>query len=141
MLRHVHLCGVLVFILGFTGSAWGQNFSDVVVFGDSLSDSGNAGSLLPLPPGSSFTTNPDPVWAEIVAETFGASGGNDLAGGPNYAFAGACVNPATPCDIRRQSPTVTEQITKVLLQIGRSSRSECALCHLGRRERRQPTPC
>ena len=111
MLRHVHLFGVLLFILGFTGSAWGQNFSDVVVFGDSLSDSGNAASLQPLPPGSSFTTNPDLVWSEIVAETFGASGGNDLAGGPNYAFAGACVNPATPCDID-QSPTVTEQITK-----------------------------
>ena len=32
MLRHVRLFGVLVFILGFTGSAWGQNFSNVVVF-------------------------------------------------------------------------------------------------------------
>ena len=110
MLRHVPLFGVLVFILGFTGSAWGQNFSDVVVFGDSLSDSGNAGSLRPLPPGSSFTTNPDPVWSEIVAETFGASGMNDLAGGSNYAFAGACMNPATPCTV--PSTPVTEQITK-----------------------------
>ena len=114
MLRHVRLFGVLVFILGFTGSAWGQNFSDVVVFGDSLSDSGNAGSLYALPPGSSFTTNPDPVWSEIVAETFGASGMNDLAGGPNYAFAGACVNPATPCFVK-QSP-VTEQIAKYFLK-------------------------
>ena len=111
MLRRVRLFGVLVFILGFTGSAWGQNFSDVVVFGDSLSDSGNFGSLQPLPPGSSFTTNPDPVWSEIVAQDFGASGRNDLAGGPNYAFAGACMNPATPCDAD-QSPTVTEQIAK-----------------------------
>ena len=84
MLRHVRLFGVLVFIFGFTGSAWGQNFSDVVVFGDSLSDSGNVGR---------FTTNPDPVWSEIVAEIFGASGMNSRAGGPNYAFAGACVNP------------------------------------------------
>ncbi len=111
MLRHLRLFGVFVFIIGFTCSAWGQNFSDVVVFGDSLSDSGNAGSLQPLPPGSSFTTNPDPVWAEIVAETFGASGENDLADGSNYAFAGACMNPATPCNFD-QSPTVTEQIAK-----------------------------
>ena len=110
MLRHVQLFGVLVFVLGFTGSAWSQNFSDVVVFGDSLSDSGNAGSLGPLPPGSSFTTNPDPVWSEIVAETFGASGENDLAGGLNYAFAGACVNPATPCE--QGLSTVTGQIEK-----------------------------
>ncbi len=109
MFHHVRLFGVLVFILGFTGSAWGQNFSDVVVFGDSLSDSGNVGSLQPLPAGTSFTTNPDPVWSEIVAENFGASGMNSLAGGSNYAFAGACVNPATPC-VQDMAPTVVEQI-------------------------------
>ena len=68
MLRHVCLFGVLVFILGFTGNAWGQNFSNVVVFGDSLSDSGNAASLQGLPAGTSFTTNPDQVWSEIVAQ-------------------------------------------------------------------------
>ena len=113
MLRHVRLFGVLVFIIGFTGSAWGQNFS--VVFGDSLSDSGNAGSLQPLPPGTSFTTNPDPVWSEIVAENFGASGMNSLAGGPNYAFGGACVNPATPCTFD-VAPTVTEQIEQYFLK-------------------------
>ncbi len=123
MLRHVHLFGVLVFIIGLTGSAWGQNFSDVVVFGDSLSDSGNAGSqtILPplrrLPPGSSFTTNPDPVWSEIVAETFGASGRYFLHenSGPNYAFAGACMNPATPCE-QNSVPTVTEQIEQYFLK-------------------------
>ena len=117
MFRHVHLFGVLVFILGFTGNAWGQNFSDVVVFGDSLSDSGNFGSLQPLPPGSSFTTNPDPVWSEIVAQDFGASGRNDLAGGPNYAFAGACVNPATPCN-DRFPPRVTKQIEQYFFKSG-----------------------
>ena len=117
MLRHVRLFGVLVFILGFTGSAWGQNFSDVVVFGDSLSDSGNAGDLLPLPPGSSLTTNPDPVWAEIVAETFGVSGLNDLAGGSNYAFAGACMNPDTPC-IDARATNVTAQIAKYFMKSG-----------------------
>ena len=45
-----------------------QDYSAIVVFGDSLSDSGNAARALtelgvPVPPGSSFTTNPDPVWA------------------------------------------------------------------------------
>ncbi len=114
MFRQVHLFGVLVFILGFTGSAWGQNFSNVVVFGDSLSDSGNVGR---------FTTNPDPVWSEIVAETFGASGMNSLAGGPNYAFAGACVNPATPCDTDElpppmRPPRVTQQIDEYLSSRG-----------------------
>lgn len=115
MFRHVRLFGILVVIFGFTGSAWGQNFSDVVVFGDSLSDSGNAASLQPLPPGTSFTTNPDPVWSEIVAETFNASGMNSLASGSIYAFAGACMNPATPCD-QDLAPTVTEQIGQYFLK-------------------------
>ncbi len=122
MLRHFHLLLVIVFVLtlGFAGSASAQSFSDVVVFGDSLSDSGNAALANGLPAGNSFTTNPDPVWAEIVAEAFGASGSNSLAGGPNYAFAGACVNPATPCtqDI---VPTVTEQIDSHLSARGGSA--------------------
>ena len=100
---------VFVLTLGFAGSAPAQSFSDFVVFGDSLSDSGNAAQANGLPAGNSFTTNPDPVWAEIVAGAFGASGRNSLAGGPNYAFAGACMNPATPCEVD-DAPTVTEQI-------------------------------
>ena len=116
MLRHVRLFGVLVFILGFTGNAWGQNFSDVVVFGDSLSDSGNVGR---------FTTNPDPVWSEIVAQTFGASGMNSLAGGPNYAFAGACVNPDQNAYCKSDEifpvPRVPQQIALYLSQSGGSA--------------------
>ena len=123
MPHHLRLLGVIVLViaLGFAGSARAQSFSDVVVFGDSLSDSGNAAAAsgLPLPPGTSFTTNPDPVWAEIVAETFGASGANSLAGGSNYAVAGACMNPATPCQLA-DSPTVTEQIDQHLLKSGGS---------------------
>ena len=113
MPHHLRLIGVLVLILslGFAGNASAQSFSNVVVFGDSLSDSGNAAAAsgLPLPPGTSFTTNPDPVWAEIIAGAFGASGQNSLSRGPNYAFGGACMNPATPCDFD-DAPTVTEQI-------------------------------
>lgn len=109
----LRLASVVVFVLGlgFTLSVSAQGFRSVVVFGDSLSDSGNAAAAsgLAVPPGTSFTTNPDPVWAEIVAETFGASGAHSLAGGTNYAFSGACMNPATPC-IQDDSPTVTEQI-------------------------------
>ena len=121
MPHHLRLPGVIVLVLalGFAGIARAQSFSDVVVFGDSLSDSGNASAAsgLPLPPGASFTTNPDPVWAEIVAGAFGASGRNSLEGGPNYAFAGACMNPATPCD-QPDAPTVTEQIAQHLAARG-----------------------
>ncbi len=111
MLRHLRLIGVFLLVLGLAGSAWAQSFSNVVVFGDSLDDSGNAaaGPGLPLPPGTGFTTNPDPVRAEIVAEAYGASGAYSLAGGTNYAFAGACMNPATSCN-QDAAPTLTEQI-------------------------------
>ena len=87
-----------------------QEYSDVVVFGDSLSDSGNAAQALQLglPPGSSFTTNPDPVWAEHVAQAFGIPGTNSLAGGTNYAVAGACVSPDNPCN--PLSPGIGTQI-------------------------------
>ena len=121
MPHHLRLLGVLVLILslGFAGNASAQSFSNVVVFGDSLSDSGNAATGSGLPPGTSFTTNPDPVWAEIIAGAFGASGQNSRAGGPNYAFGGACMNPATPCDFD-DVPTVTEQISQHLsLRSGR----------------------
>ena len=126
MLRQFRLFGALVFILGFiTSSAWGQHFSDVVVFGDSLSDSGNIGGSLGLPPGSSFTTNPDPVWSEIVAETYGASGTNSRAGGSNYAVGGACVNPNTPGTCNRPltvtpptlpTPPVTDQVAQYFMK-------------------------
>lgn len=123
MPHHLRLLGVLVIALtlGFAGSASAQSFSGVVVFGDSLSDSGNAAQANGLPTGNSFTTNPDPVWAEIVAEAFGASGRNSLAGGPNNAFAGACVNPATPCTTKGTVPTVADQIDLYLSARGGSA--------------------
>ena len=112
MLRQVRLFGVLVFILGFTGNAWAQNFSNVVVFGASLSDTGNIAQHEGLPAGSSFVTNPDPLAAEIIAQTFGASGMNSLAGGPNYAWSGACVRPEGPCF--SEVPTITDQVDQYL---------------------------
>ena len=136
MPHHLRLLGVLVLILtlGFAGSASAQSFSNVVVFGDSLSDSGNVAQALGLPPGTSFTTNPDPVWAEIVAEAFGASGKIPLAGGSNYAFGGACMNPATPCDFKRRADGDGADRPAPLLA-ERTPRPGCALYHLGRPER------
>lgn len=103
------LLAALVVVACATGVR-AQEYSDVVVFGDSLSDSGNVaqGLQLELPPGSSFITNPDPVWAEHVAQAFGVPGTNSLAGGTNYAFGGACVNPDNPCN--PLSPGIDTQI-------------------------------
>ena len=99
---------VAIAIVACASGVRAQEYGSVVIFGDSLSDSGNVALALGLPPGSSFTTNPDPVWAEIVAETFGAPGEPSLAMGTNYAFGGACVNGDNPCTV--PVPGIGQQI-------------------------------
>ena len=114
MTHHFRPLGVvlLVLVLILAGSARAQSFSNFFVFGASLSDTGNIAQYLELPAGSSFTTNPDPLAVEIIAQTFGASGRHSLAGGPNYAWSGACVRPEGPC--LNPVPTITEQIDQHL---------------------------
>lgn len=112
MFRYPHFFLAVTILLGLAGSTQAQTFNSVVVFGDSLSDSGNFAQINGLPPGTSFTTNPDPVWAEIVARTFGAPGTNSLVGGTNYAWGGACVNPTGPCE--NPLPTTAQQISQHL---------------------------
>ena len=88
------LVSALALALGGATAAQAQTFSGVITFGDSLSDAGNVALVdgNPLTPaGASFTTNPDPVYAQIVAAAFGFSGANSLSGGTNYAYGGACV--------------------------------------------------
>jgi outer membrane lipase/esterase len=90
------LASALALALGGTSAAHAQSFSGVIVFGDSLSDAGNIAAVdgSPATPlGNSFTTNPDPVYAEIVAAAFGFSGAGSVSGGTNYAFGGACTRP------------------------------------------------
>ena len=82
------------------------------MFGASLSDVGNVAQYLGLPAGSSFTTNPDPLAVEIIAQTFDASGRHSLADGPNYAWSGACARPEGPC--LNPVPTISEQIDQHL---------------------------
>ena len=98
MIRQLRILCTLVAVASCAVGVRAQEYGSVVVFGDSLSDSGNVAGILPgVPAGNGFTTNPDPVWAEIVAETFGAPGTHSLAGGSNYAFGGACVDPDASC--------------------------------------------
>jgi len=81
------------------GTASAQ-FSNFYFFGDSLTD---AGSYKPvLPPGTGrFTTNPDPVWAQVFGGYYGATITPANQGGTDYAQGGARVGqspgfPATP---------------------------------------------
>ncbi|MDO4223490.1 MAG: autotransporter domain-containing protein [Acinetobacter sp.] len=71
---------LLTVALAVSSVATAQNFSQTVFFGDSLSDTGRIkeivttanptlGNLLQ----KSFTTNPDPVWTEVLAASYGAS--------------------------------------------------------------------
>lgn len=75
--------------------AHAESFSDVVFFGDSLTDNGYFKPLLQQAGsgGGAFTTNPDATWAQYVAEAYGydaAPNGNGQNGN-NYAVGGARV--------------------------------------------------
>ena len=95
----------------------GERYQGIIpLTGDSLTDAGNVGTLNGLPPGSSFTTNPDPVAAEIIAAYFGQSGLNSLSGGPNFAWGGACVNAAGPC--LNPVPNISTQVSQYLSLTG-----------------------
>ncbi|MGQ9426604.1 autotransporter domain-containing protein [Gilvimarinus sp. F26214L] len=64
----------------------------IVVFGDSLSDSGFYSEALGLPAGSSFTTNPDPVAPEVFSTELGLPLSVAYGeGGSNYATGDARV--------------------------------------------------
>ena len=93
-------------LLAWPISSFGDSISQLVVFGDSLSDVGNVyiatGGAEPAPPGYTaglFTDGPDSVpatsgplgvWVQQLAGMMGVSSpGPSLAGGNNYAFGGA----------------------------------------------------
>ena len=98
MPRIRHLSSAVAVALAFSGAAQAQSFSNYVVFGDSLSDAGNVAAISGLPAGNSFTTNFDPVYAQIVGANFGFNITNFspfIAGsaGTDYATGGACASP------------------------------------------------
>ncbi len=77
-------------------------FQGVYVFGDSLSDAGFFRPFIAALAGQTtanslgrFTTNPGPVWAEIIAQTYGGNPNPSNAGGQNYAQGGARVAAAS----------------------------------------------
>ncbi|HEX5129618.1 MAG TPA: SGNH/GDSL hydrolase family protein, partial [Usitatibacter sp.] len=111
-----------------SASAQLAQFSNVYVFGDSLSDAGYYRPVLSasgLPPQvvatlGRFTTNPGPVWSEIVSSFYGvtpspsnADNGNIFAqGGARVASDSAATPPGHP-----QRP-VSTQITEFLARSG-----------------------
>ena len=68
--------------------ASGQGFSDVYVFGDSLSDTGNACSVLAIAGYFPGRCSNGPVWSEQFAELLGLEAEPSVLGGTNFAFGG-----------------------------------------------------
>lgn len=95
-MRLFHLSAALALAITASTTAQAQVFSKVVSFGDSLTDAGNVGTLNGLPPDSSFTTNPDPVYAQVLSSLLGLGSQSNISplipgsNGSNYAYGGAC---------------------------------------------------
>jgi len=81
-----------VLLLGPSAATADPIYSSMFVFGDSLSDGGNAflrtGGLYPPPPYAQRISN-GPVAVEYLAAMLGVPLGPSLAGGTNYAVGGA----------------------------------------------------
>src|SRR5207342_2298651 len=88
MPRTKHLVSAVALALAGMSTAQAQEFSAVISFGDSLSDAGQY-TVLISPAAGSFTTNPDDVWTQALASSFGLSQTASLAGGTDYAYGGA----------------------------------------------------
>ena len=116
-------------------SADAMSISQLVIFGDSLADTGNNAALVDggafgVPPGSRTLTPilnssfiPDlpyatnrysngPVWTDQFAAALALSATNSLAGGTNFAFGGALTGPGG------QVPSLLDQVGQFLGAIG-----------------------
>ena len=89
-----------------TTAASAVSFSGVYIFGDSLSDSGfyrpGLAALLGATTAAGvgrFTTNPGPVWAELIAQYYGGNGAPSNAGGSDYAQGGMRVDGPAPASL------------------------------------------
>jgi phospholipase/lecithinase/hemolysin len=93
-------------------------YSEMIVFGDSLSDMGNvriastAQGLIPDPPPPYFDgrMSNGPIWVDRLAERLGiASPSPSLTGGTNYAYAGA----KTGTEPRNRTSLVTREVLPI----------------------------
>jgi outer membrane lipase/esterase len=104
-------------------------FREVVVFGDSLSDTGNVFAVtapvlaeaIPVsPPYFQGRFSNGPVWVDILAEKLGLQLRPFLHGGTNFAFGGAASGFDRPDlfenDVRVLIPSLRTQVTTFLLQ-------------------------
>jgi len=113
MLRTRHLAGAITVALLFSAGASANQFSNVIVFGDSLSDNGNVSLAQGAPAPTRFTTNPGLTTAEHVANGLGFELTPSVTGGTDYAWGGAgFVNNVAAV------PTITQQLQTYLASTG-----------------------
>src|SRR6478672_3564325 len=92
-------------------------FTNVYFFGDSLTDSGSFKPL--LPPGTGlFTTNPGPVWSQLLAEHYGLQAIPANQGGTNFAQGGARVTGLPGVPDSPPTGTATPIATQVAQLLG-----------------------
>jgi phospholipase/lecithinase/hemolysin len=93
----------VVVLSGCSGSKSGDTYSQIVVFGASLSDNGNAASVVPgLFPGAPYypgRASNGLLWIDVVAADLGNEVKPFVNGGTNYAVGGA-----RTCEISGTSP-------------------------------------
>ncbi|MBS0334893.1 MAG: autotransporter domain-containing protein [Proteobacteria bacterium] len=105
-------CGFALIAAG-AARADDQHLTKLYVFGDSMSDNGAYAASAP-PGAGAFTTNPDPMWDEIVANTLRLGPlAPHAAGGTNYAEGGARVAVTSP--LQRGGPDITR--TPIVTQV------------------------
>src|SRR5690242_812589 len=116
MPRISRLAGAILAGLLFSSAAAANDFSQVVVFGDSLSDAGNLSLSQGSPTPLRFTTNPGTTTAENVATALGFTLSPSVAGGTDFAFGGAgVVQGVAPV------PTLPQQLAMYLGATGGSA--------------------
>ncbi|HET8725883.1 MAG TPA: SGNH/GDSL hydrolase family protein [Alphaproteobacteria bacterium] len=109
-LRHLGALAIAMMVTLWPASSFGR----IIVFGDSLSDTGNAfiaSDMLPAEPAARERFSNGPVWVEHVAEALDLGAAPALAGGTNYAFGGARTGPAGD-----QPPSLIDQVDRYLTE-------------------------
>ncbi len=119
-MKNLLALGCLLSVMMFPFTAQGGS---IVVFGDSLSDTGNFSLATggTLPPASLYYNgrfSNGPVWVEHLAEQLGMPAPTpNLVGGTNYAFNGARVAGASPYG----TPDVVSQVNLYVASLGGGS--------------------
>jgi outer membrane lipase/esterase len=110
----------------FAASNASAQFSNAFFFGDSLTDSGTYKPV--LPPGTGlFTTNPGPVWSQVLAQTYGLAAIPANQGGTNFAQGGARVTSLPGVPATAPTGTATPIATQVAQLLARGPLDQGAL--------------